>query len=78
MRIPTVAEPIQRYVSRARVMEEGITASICTPCVAGKKVCCSFGWPPCKIVSCDGGAICSPCIPFINKKYCVPGGWKSC
>jgi hypothetical protein len=79
MTVPTLAEPVQRDVSRARVLEGGITASICTPCVLGKQICCSI-WPPgCSVKNCGGGGgFCSPCIPFINKKYCVPGGWQSC
>jgi hypothetical protein len=79
MNIPKLAEPVQRDVSRARVMDAGITASFCSPCVLGHRVCCSI-WPPgCHVENCSGGgAVCSPCIPFLNKKYCVPGGWTSC
>jgi hypothetical protein len=46
--------------------------------VFGKQVCCSIFPPGCHIQNCSGGINCTPCIPFINKKFCVPGGLVSC
>lgn len=72
MTMPTLAEPVQRDVSRARLIAAGITPSqVCSPCVLGKQICGT-------IQNCEGGRICGPCIPFINKKLCVPGGLVSC
>jgi len=76
MRIPTLAEPVQRNVSQA-ALTGGITASICTPCVLGKRICCSIFPPGCRVENC-GGIVCTPCIPFLNKKFCVPGGLVNC
>jgi hypothetical protein len=77
MRIPILAEPVLRNVSQA-VIVGGVSASFCSPCVLGKRVCCSI-WPPgCRIENCGGGAVCSPCIPFLHKKFCVPGGLVNC
>lgn len=80
MRLPIMAEPVPRTVTQA-VMSGGITASICTPCVAGKRICCSIFPPGCRVENCSGGPIaqvCGPCIPFIRKKFCVPGGLVNC
>jgi len=77
MRLPIMTEPVPRTVTQA-AMGGGITASICTPCVLGKRICCSIFPPGCKVQSCGGGAACSPCIPFLNKKICVPGGLVNC
>lgn len=74
MRIPTVAEPVHRDVSGARIIEGGISASWCLPCGSGgfgKKICCS--WSGCSRKNC-----CHPCIPIINKRYCGGQGWVPC
>jgi hypothetical protein len=80
MRLPIQAQAVG-YVSMARVMEGGITpsAEVCSPCVLGKQVCCHVGWPPwesgCDVRDCG---FCTPCLPFINKKYCTDTGWQPC
>jgi hypothetical protein len=76
MRIPIMAEAVQKdVVSRAMVSQAGIAPSACSPCIAGRRICCSI-WPPgCRVERCQ---VCTPCNPFINKKFCVPGGWTPC
>lgn len=78
MFMPTQAEPVLRNVTPSAVAGGGVTASfvtLCTPCVAGKRVCCRLFPPSCRIQNCR---FCTPCIPFLNRKFCVPGGLVRC
>jgi len=81
MRMPILAGSVERSVSAMR-MTGGVTPSFCSPCILGHQVCCDVTiFPPsvnCHTQACGGGTVCSPCIPFLNRKFCVPGGLQPC
>jgi hypothetical protein len=79
MRLPALSAGPERMARTPVVIDGGVSPQFCSPCVFGHRVCCSIFPPGCHVETCDGGGpICTPCIPFIHKKYCVPGGWQDC
>jgi hypothetical protein len=81
MILPKQTEPLGMFVSETKMTGKGISPSFCSPCVLGKQLCCDFDFTPpfihCSLQDC-GDPVCTPCIPIINKKFCVPGGFQSC
>jgi hypothetical protein len=83
MILPKQTEPLGMFVSETTMSGKGIRPSFCSPCLLGKQVCCDFDFTPpfihCSVKDCDGGQVfCLPCIPGINKKFCIPGGFVDC
>jgi hypothetical protein len=79
MRLPALSAVPQWRVRTVVGSDAGVTPQFCTPCILGKQLCCSIFPPGCSIQDCGGGGgFCTPCLPFIHKKICFPGGIQDC
>lgn len=72
MLLPTLSSGSPMLVRSAEAPTTGISPSFCTPCVLGARVCGLPFSPHIDRAGCGTDSdVCSPCIPFLNKKVCV-------